>query len=109
MLNALLSADIFRGVPTGRSVSFEGFKGCGKTFLSLCIAKNAQDMGYVVVWLDSENAFDVEQSKSFGIDPKKFLHQPVVTVSDVNSFMLNIVEKCLKEKEAKNPQKILFV
>ena len=57
-LNACVSGSLFGGWPNNRSCSLAGPSGTGKTFLILNSVKRAIDMGYNIVFYDSEAAVD---------------------------------------------------
>ena len=69
-LNACLTGSFFGGYPNNRAVAIAGPSGTGKTFLLLNAIKQAQSMGYSIVFYDSENAVDRELVEKFGIDTK---------------------------------------
>jgi RecA/RadA recombinase len=94
LFNALLSADINKGIPSGKVVSLTGPAGCGKTFTALEILKNAQKMGYTGILYDSEFANnDNEALKQRGIDTEKLLYIPIDTVENLKTSILNILEE----------------
>lgn len=99
-LNALISGDIFKGIPSGKITVFSGPSQTGKTFLALNTAREAQRMGYDIIWLDSENAFNKEQAiENFGIQPDKFRHELVNSIEEVSTYCKNLTEVLLKKKE----------
>ncbi len=98
-LNGLISGDIFKGIPAGKITVFSGPSQTGKTFLALNCAREAQLMGYDIIWLDSENAFDKNSAIiNFLIDPNKFRHEIVNTIEEVSSYCKKLTE-LLKEKK----------
>ena len=97
-LNAVFSGDLFGGIPNNRTICLAGDSGTGKTFLLLNMCREAQKMGYYVVYYDTEGAVDVDNIQSFGVDPEKFDHQPV---SDIAKFRTSITTLCKKLMEAK--------
>ena len=48
ILNLAMTGSVFGGIPNNRAVELMGPSGVGKTFVMLCAAKNAQDMGYKI-------------------------------------------------------------
>lgn len=96
-LNALMSGDMFKGIPGGRITMFAGESGSGKTFLALNACREAQRMGYSIVYIDTEFSIDIEGIQRFGIDPSKLSYQPIGTVNEVSTFLLNLTDT-LKEK-----------
>tara|TARA_A100001037_G_scaffold306579_1_gene352900 strand:- start:9159 stop:10265 length:1107 start_codon:yes stop_codon:yes gene_type:complete len=99
-LNACVSGSLFGGWPNNRSCSIAGPSGTGKTFLILNSVKRAIDMGYNVVFYDSEAAVDKTLMKKFGIDLKKVNYQPVNTVQDFRHSVTTITSKMQEVKRS---------
>lgn len=110
MLNAQLTGSLFGGIPNSRSICFAGESGTGKTFLTLNACREAQKMGYHIIYCDSEAAVDATTMKNFGIDPDGVRYQPVSTSLEVRHFVSNLCDqlKKAKDKGAELP-KILLV
>jgi RecA/RadA recombinase len=100
VLNAQLSGSLFGGIPNTRSVALSGESGVGKSFLCLNIAREAQKMGYYIIYCDSESAIDEDIARKFGLDPEKIRYQPVNTIKTLKSFCANLYDQ-LKEKKDK--------
>lgn len=98
-LNALFSGDLFKGVPCNRGVAVSGESGCGKTFFMLNIAREAQKMGYYVIYYDSEGAIDSDTVTSFEVDPTKFDHQPVSDLAKFRTSITTLIKKLVDAKE----------
>lgn len=110
ILNALMSGDLFAGIPVNRSSAFGGESGSGKTFLCLNAVREAQKKGYYVVYFDSENAVDNETAKKFGIDTTKISYEPVATVFEFKSLVKQTTDKLLKKQsEGFELPKLFFV
>lgn len=110
MLNACISGDLFKGVPTGRVTTFVGEEGTGKTYLSCSICREAQKMGYTPVYLDSEGAMDATFVKRLGVDTTNFIIKQVNTISEISHF----IAKLCKELDAQETnygyhQKVILV
>lgn len=99
-LNACVSGSLFGGWPNNRSCSIAGPSGTGKTFLTLNSVREAINMGYNVVYYDSEAAVDREQMIKFGIDVSKVNYQPVNTVQDFRTSITTITSKMQEAKRA---------
>ena len=99
-LNACVSGSLFGGWPNNRSCSIAGPSGTGKTFLILNSIARAIDMGYSVVFYDSEAAVDRELMKKFGIDTNKVNYQPCNTVQDFRTSVTTITSKMQEVKRA---------
>lgn len=86
VVDALLSKSILKGgIPNNKITIIAGPKQTGKSFISLNIARNAQKMGYNIIWIDTEYSIEKTDFDMYGID-----------TSDQNKFILirtNIVEK----------------
>jgi len=86
IVDGLLSKSILNGgIPANKITLIAGPKQTGKSFISLNIARNAQKMGYNVVWIDTEYSIEKSDFDMYGID-----------TSNKDTFMLirtNIVEK----------------
>lgn len=110
LLNAHISGSLFKGIPNSRSIMLSGESGTGKTFVALNICREAQKMGYHVIYGDSEAAVDEDLMVKFGVDPKKVRYQPLKTALHVRHFTANLC-KSLKEKKAAgfDVPKIMFV
>jgi RecA/RadA recombinase len=99
LLNAQLTGSLFGGIPNSRSICFAGESGTGKTFLTLNACREAQKMGYNIIYCDSEAAVDEDIMRNFGINPEKVRYQPVATSSEVRHFVANLCETLRKTKE----------
>lgn len=99
-LNACVSGDMFKGWPNNRSCSIAGPSGTGKTFLVLNSIREAIDMGYNIIYYDSEAAVDKEQMDKFGIDTTKVNYQPINTVQEFRTSVTTITRKMQDVKRA---------
>jgi len=110
LLNAQISGSLFKGVPSSRGTLFAGESGSGKTFLALNVVREAQKMGYYIIYGDSEAAVDEDLLVKFGIDPSRVRYQPFKTVLGVRHFTTNLCAT-LREQKKKGMDipKIMFV
>lgn len=110
-LNACVSGSLFRGWPNNRSCSVAGPSGTGKTFLTLNSVREAINMGYMVIYYDSEAAVDKEQMIKFGIDTSKVNYQPVNTVQDFRTSITTITQKMqdIKRKGGEIPKLMIIL
>lgn len=93
-LDALLSTKILKGgIPNNKVVAIGGQSGTGKTFLTLNFAKQAQNQGYYIIYLDSEGAIDNNLIDKFGIDPNMFRIDPIATVEALKMYMAKFIKK----------------
>jgi len=69
----------YGGIPEGRLIEFYGEESGGKTTSALDIVANFQNMypDKDVLWVDSENTFDVEWARKLGVDVDRlYIIQP---------------------------------
>jgi len=98
-LNAVFSGDLFGGIPNNRTICLAGDSGTGKTFLLLNMVREAQKMGYYVVYYDTEGAVDVDNIQNFGVDPEKFDHQPMSDLAKFRTSITTLTKKMMEAKE----------
>ena len=110
ILNACMSGDIYKAVPTGRVVTFAGTSGAGKSFLACSVCREAQKKGYIPVYLDSEGAIDSEFVRRLGVDPANMIIRKVNTILETSQFIAGLCEK-LQEQQDKTGQhdKVIIV
>lgn len=110
MLNACISGDLFKGIPSGRVSTFVGTEGTGKTFVSCSICREAQKQGYTPIYMDSEGAIDATFVKRLGVDTTNFIIKQVNTISETSHFIANLC-KALddQQKTYGQHQKVLLV
>jgi RecA/RadA recombinase len=101
LFNAQLTGSLFGGIPNSRSICFAGESGTGKTFLTLNACREAQKMGYDIIYCDSEAAVDEDTMKNFGIDPDRVRYQPVSTSLEVRHFVTNLCDQLKKARDKK--------
>lgn len=110
ILNAALSGSLFGGLPNRRSLVLAGEEGTGKTFIALSICRNAQRMGYDVIYFDSEGAIDIEFVNRLGVDTSRVRLQPVNTIEEFSHIAAQLVDNFEKAKQAgEEPPKIMVV
>jgi len=97
-LNACVSGSLFGGWPNNRSCSIAGPSGTGKTYLILNSIRRAIDMGYNIIFYDSEAAVDKTLMKKFGIDTDKVNYQPINTVQEFRSSVTTITKRMQEAK-----------
>lgn len=109
LLNACMSGSLLKGIPNNRSICLSGESGVGKTYLLLNMCREAQKMGYFIIYYDSENAVDAELAGNFGVDLSLFRYEPVQTVQEFRSNVTNIIDTLIEQKEAGNEIPKLFI
>jgi RecA/RadA recombinase len=93
LLNAQLSGTLFGGIANNRSMGIAGDPQTGKSFLCMNIVREAQKMGYNVIYCDTEGAIDRSSAKKFGIDTNMVRYQPIKTITDFKVFTANLIDK----------------
>ena len=110
ILNAALSGSLFGGMPNRRSLTFAGEEGTGKTYLALSICRNAQAMGYNIIYYDSEGGIDIDFVKRLGVDTKKIRIENISTVEQFAHLTAKLNETLNEMREkGKEPPKVLVV
>jgi RecA/RadA recombinase len=91
-LNYAISGDFTRGIPLGKVTMFAGQSGSGKSYIaSGNLVKNAQDEGYFVVLIDSENALDSEWLTALDVDVSED------KLLKINAAMIDDVAKIISD------------
>lgn len=105
-LNRLITGDIYKGIPRGRVIALAGESGVGKSFISGMTIKHAQQMGYTVVYYDSENAVDNDFMERIGVDTDNMLYFVADVIEDFRNHAVNTCKEFLEQ----NPdEKIMIV
>ena len=108
ILNAAMTGSLFKGVPASRVITLSGESGVGKSYLAISICREAQKKGYTPIYMDSEGAIDTEFVERLGCDPTNFIIKQVTTITEVSSFMANILKDVNSMSDDEKP-KIIFV
>jgi len=102
-LDALLSKSILKGgIPNNKITIIAGPKQTGKSFISLNIARNAQKMGYNIVWIDTEFSIEKSDFDMYGIDTTdsdKFMLIRSNIVEKIKMFMMSFLDALQKLKD----------
>jgi len=111
-LNALISADIFGGIPQSRVTAFAGEESTGKSFLVLSVAKHFLEKNPTgsVLYFETEGALTQAMIEDRGIDSNRIAILPVDTIQNFRHQMMSILDTYLSKTEkqrAENP--IIFV
>jgi len=93
-LNFYMTGDFSRGIPNRRSVMYWGPKGSGKSYLASLAAKNAQEKGYHVIYVDTERAAEEGFMEKVGLDlsEDKFTPVPVASIEDATEVMSQLFQ-----------------
>jgi len=92
MLNALMSGSLFGGYANSRSTGMSGDSGTGKTFLAMNAVREAQQMDYMVFYIDTEGALDTTDFTKFGIDIDLLQYKRIGVISELKFFIHNIIK-----------------
>jgi RecA/RadA recombinase len=96
LLDAALSARLLKGgIQAGRIFGLLGDSGTGKSFIAYSICKSAQEDGYSVIYIDTENSIDLDTIQNFGIDnsPEKLRLIRSNKVEDINITLTQLLEE----------------
>lgn len=103
-LDALLSKSILSGgIPNNKITIIAGPKQTGKSFISLNIARNAQKMGYNIVWIDTEFSIEKSDFDMYGIDTSNsdnFMLIRTNIVEKIKMFMMSFLDALQKLKDS---------
>ena len=103
LLDAALSGKLLGGgIATNRITAFAGESGSGKSFLCYSCVKQAQKLGYFVIYIDTEQAIDLEDFPKFGVDNslEKLRLIRSNKVEDVNITLTQLVDELKQQKLA---------
>lgn len=103
LLDAAISGRLLNGgVATNRITAFAGESGAGKSFIAYSVSKHAQKAGYSVIYIDTEQAIDLEDLPKFGLDPSldKFRLIRSNKVEDINITLTQLIDDLKEQKLA---------
>ncbi len=82
------------GLPEGRIVEIFGPPSIGKSHIAIQIARSTQEMGGIVVYIDTENATSVENLGLLGVDiSKRFVYVDTHCTEEVLAISENTIMK----------------
>ena len=82
------------GVAEGRIIEIQGPASSGKSHIAYEICKSTQQMGGIVVYIDTENATSVENLETIGIDiRKKFVFIQETCIEEIFKVIESTIEK----------------
>lgn len=98
ILNGLLSASIYKGMPNNKITALAGESSTGKTYIALGMVSKflKEHKDGLVLYFDSEQAITSDMFKKRGIDPKRIGVFPVSTVEEFRHQLITIVDNYLK-------------
>lgn len=93
-LDYMISNRANGGLPEGRIVEVFGPPSIGKSHLAIQVARSTQQMGGIVVYIDTENATSVENLALLGVDiSKRFVYVDTHCTEEVLSIAENTIMK----------------
>ena len=98
VLNALISSDVYGGMPSNKVVELAGPPSTGKTYISINTIIQAQKARYEIFYYDTEAAQMRQALIDRGVDPKLFVHIPIATVHELKTDILNLIQEVKDEK-----------
>lgn len=82
------------GFPEGRIIEISGMPSTGKSHIAFQVARTVQQMGGLVVYIDTENATPVEKLADMGIDvSKRFVYCDTHCTEEVFSILESTILK----------------
>ena len=103
IFNGLLSGSLYGGLPANKITALAGESATGKTYFLMGIVKNFLDQNPEggVIYFESESALTKDLIIKRGIDPKRMVIMPVVTVQEFRTQALKVLDSYLAESERK--------
>ena len=96
-LDYIISNQRNGGLPEGRIVEIFGPPSIGKSHIAIQVARSTQELGGIVVYIDTENATSVENLGLLGVDiSKRFVYVDTHCTEEV----LSIAEKTILKAKA---------
>ena len=110
IFNALLSGSLYGGLPSNKITALAGESATGKTYFALGVCQKflEDNPKAAVIYFESESALSKDMIESRGIDSKRVVIVPVVTVQEFRNQSLSILDKYLETPEKERPP-MLFV
>jgi len=88
------------GIPEGRITEIQGAASSGKSHIAYAVARNAQAMGGIVVYIDTENATSLENLVNLGIDVnKRFVFIQETCMEEIFKIIESTIEKARNLKK----------
>ena len=105
IFNALLSGSLYGGLPSNKITAIAGESATGKTYFALGIVKQflEDNKDAAVIYFESESAISRDMIEDRGIDSKRVVIVPVVTVQEFRNQAISILDKYAETPKAKRP------
>lgn len=100
ILNALLSKSIFGGVADDRITIFAGDPNTGKSYIMYNITRNAQKVGYYVIFIDTEHSINKSILSDFGVKTDKDSLKLITSnkIEDLKIFLTKFLDELKTQK-----------
>jgi len=100
ILNALVSGDIYGGIPSNKITALAGETATGKTFFALGMVKQflADNPSGGVLYFESESALTKQMIESRGIDSNRMIILPVTTIQEFTHQAVKVVENHTEDR-----------
>ncbi len=100
-LNGAISGDIYKGIPSNRTVGLGGDPGTGKSYILNQIGRNFLDAekerGIYVLWR-SEDDLDSKSLAERGIDTKRMIDMPLESIEDFKHQSIKLLSNMIEKK-----------
>jgi protein RecA len=88
------------GLPEGRIIEIYGPASIGKSHIAIQVARTTQQMGGIVIYIDTENATNPENLAQLGVDvSKKFIYADPSCVEEVFTLIESTITKMRASKK----------
>jgi RecA/RadA recombinase len=103
VFNALLSGSLYGGLPSNKITAIAGESATGKTYFALGMVKQFLEdhPDSAVIYFESESAISKSMIEDRGIDSKRMVIVPVVTVQEFRKQAISILDKYLETPKDK--------
>ncbi|TRZ51147.1 MAG: recombinase RecA [Dehalococcoidia bacterium] len=103
VLNGIISGDLFKGYPSGRTTALAGEESTGKTFYALTAVEIflRDNPTGICIFFKSENAITKDMLTERGIDINRIAFLPVYTVENFRNQICKILTKYIETPKSK--------
>lgn len=98
-LNAIMSGNLFKGIPKGRVTTIFGLSKSGKSLASALAQKSAQNDDMEVIIFDSEFDKDGRMEENFGVDRDRVISMPIETIEELTLQFNKLLNEIIKNEE----------
>lgn len=98
-LNAILSGDLYKGLPYGRVVTLFGESQSGKSLTSALAQKFAQEQGMEVILFDTEFDKDGRMEANFKVNLDDVITMPIDTIEELTIQFTKMLQEIIDNEE----------